>query len=405
MAAASAPAAAAPATGAAARLPSERRGDEKDAAGGTGYVWWEGFFWHHHGTAFAGWEPAYLDAAARYLLEPNGHFESAASKRRIHSLLAVSGVLNWLHVMEPEGPAEERHLLRAHDAAYLERLRAACAGDSWAAEAGDYAPFGKGSLDIARRAVQAVLLAVDQVMRGRLQNAFCLVRPPGHHAERARGMGFCLLGNVAIAARYAQAEHGVRRVAVIDWDVHHGNGTENILGGDADCLCISIHQDRLYPEDTGAVTETGAALNVVNLPLPPGCGVAVYDLAFERVVGPKVRAFRPEIIFVCSGFDSGMFDPLGRMLLPSSYYATMTRRVVAMARELGHGRVIVSHEGGYSEVQAPFCGVAIIEGLTGKSAGLCDPYAAAMERYPWQAVVTEEARRAIDECAKVHKLA
>jgi acetoin utilization deacetylase AcuC-like enzyme len=192
-----------------------------------------------------------------------------------------------------------------------------------------------------------------------------LARPPGHHAEREASMGFCLFNNMGVAARWAQQEHCVGRIAVIDWDVHHGNGTEEIFYEDGSVLTISLHQDRLYPPDRGGVDVKGGGDGEgrnVNIPLPAFTGDEGYALAFERIVEPVVRAFEPELILVGAGQDASASDPLGRMAITTTGYRALTDRVLALAA----GRPIVFNlEGGYSLFHLPLANLAILEGLLG----------------------------------------
>ena len=178
-------------------------------------------------------------------------------------------------------------------------------------------------------------------------------------------MGFCLFGNAAIAAKYALDVRGLDRVAVLDFDVHHGNGTEAIFLDDPDVLTLSLHQDRNYPLDTGGADIRGARASNINIPLPPGCGHASYLEAFERIVLPVLARHRPEIIIVACGYDASALDPLGRMLLSAESFGAMTRALRQAAADLCKGRLVLVHEGGYSEAYVPFCGHAAIAALEG----------------------------------------
>jgi len=199
------------------------------------------------------------------------------------------------------------------------------------------------------------------------------VRPPGHHALPDRGMGFCTFNNVAIAVRAVQRSHGVERIAIVDWDVHHGNGTQAIFYEDPNVLTISVHQDRCYPIDSGAADERGTGAGIganLNIPLPAGSGHGAYVAAFERVVVPALQRFSPELVVVASGFDASAYDPLGRMLLHSDSYRALTERLL----EATGGRLAAIHEGGYSEFYVPFCGLAVVETLAGRRTEVEDPY-------------------------------
>ena len=217
------------------------------------------------------------------------------------------------------------------------------------------------------------------MLDGPVANAYALVRPPGHHALPGSGMGFCLFANVAVAVRHAQAERGTGRVAVVDWDVHHGNGTQAVFEDDPSVLAISLHQDGLYPARSGGLEQNGTGAGegaTLNVPLPAGSGRGAYLAALERVVVPALERFRPELIVVACGFDAGALDPLGRMLLSAAAFGELTGGAARRGRTAcAAGDSSASHEGGYAAGHVPFCGLAVIERLSGESAGVEDPFA------------------------------
>ena len=219
------------------------------------------------------------------------------------------------------------------------------------------------------------------ILTGQVRNGYALSRPPGHHCLPDHPNGFCLLANIAIAIRAAQAETPAKRFAVIDWDVHHGNGTEAIFLNDPDILTISLHQDRNYPTDTGGaeVRGQGAAHGTnLNIPLPPGTGHKGYVEAFKRLVLPALHAHKPDAILIACGFDAAALDPLGRMLATADTFRQMTRLTMQAADTLCDGRLLAVHEGGYSEVYVPFCGHAVIEELARSPITAPDPLAATL---------------------------
>jgi acetoin utilization deacetylase AcuC-like enzyme len=334
----------------------------------TGLVWHERYMWHDTGSGASelpsgGW------------LEPHVHSENPATKRRLKNLLDATGFTEQLVMVAPRESTPDE-LCRVHGTAYVERIRELSA--SGGGDAGSETPFRSGSYEIAALAAGGTMAAVDAVLDGRVDNAYALVRPPGHHALRDLGMGFCIFANVAVAVRHAQAARGLGRVAVVDWDVHHGNGTQAIFLTDPTVLTISLHQDGLYPARSGLVTETGEGGGVgatLNVPLPAGSGRGAYIAAFDRVVLPALDRFQPELIVIACGFDAGALDPLGRMLLSASAFGELTMRLVDAAARLCDGRLVASHEGGYSAGHVPFCGLATIEALSGLSAGIEDPFA------------------------------
>ncbi len=243
-------------------------------------------------------------------------------------------------------PATDEEILRAHAREHLERLRS-LAGRRAKIDADTYA--APASFDVAVLAAGATADLALRVARGEAQRGFALVRPPGHHAEPSEAMGFCLLNTVAIAARALQANAGVERIAILDWDVHHGNGTQHRFEAERDVLFVSLHQFPLYP-GTGALAEQGEGAgegSTVNFPLPPGCGDPEYAAVFEGVVAPILREFRPELILVSAGFDAHERDPLAQMRVSSDGFAWLARSLRALADDVCGGRVVLALEGGY----------------------------------------------------------
>jgi len=206
------------------------------------------------------------------------------------------------------------------------------------------------SLDAALRAAGAALNAVDAVFNKKANNAFCIVRPPGHHASSNRGMGFCIFNNIAIAARYAQRQYGVRRVLIADWDVHHGNGTQDIFYTDGTVFFFSTHQHPWYP-GTGAPEETGEGAGagmIMNCPFPAGSGRKEILGAFEQQLVPAARRLRPELVLISAGFDSRIDDPLGNFLLTDTDFGDLTRIMLEIADQSAGGRLVSVLEGGYN---------------------------------------------------------
>jgi acetoin utilization deacetylase AcuC-like enzyme len=333
----------------------------------TGFLWHEIFAWHTNGIA-AG------NILAGGFVQPGVHFENPHTKRRFRNLLEVSGLLDELEVL-PTRPATDAELLRIHTPEYLTRLKEL--SDLGFGDAGDYALLGKGTFEIAKRAAGACIVAADAVYDRRVRNAYVLCRPPGHHAEPNRGRGYCFLANASVAIEHLRQTRGVRRVATVDWDVHHGNGAQVIYYSDPDILTISIHQDRLYPIESGSMEETGEGAGrgaCLNIPLPGGSGHEAYVAAIERVVVPALERFLPEFILVPCGFDASALDPLGRQQATSETYRTMTRLLMEAAERICGGRLVMIHEGGYSEVYVPWCGLAVVEQLSGIKTEANDPY-------------------------------
>lgn len=317
-----------------------------------GLVVEEDYFWHRSQVDFGPW------------VEGDAQFETPEARRRLLQLMTRLGQVDRCIRLRATD-IDDEILSLVHDPDYVAGIRAA---DATGGEAGESAPFGPGSYRIALRSAGGVHAAVAGVLDGRVDSAFALVRPPGHHAERARGRGFCLFANIAVAIEAARVESGLGRVVIIDWDVHHGNGTQSIYWDDPDTLTVSIHQDRLYPKDSGLLEEAGgpgAPGSCINVPLPPGSGEGAYLYAWDELIGPAVAAFAPELVVVACGFDASQLDPSGRMLLTASSFGLLTSRALQVAAEACQGRLVLAQEGGYSPVYVPLCGAAVMAALLG----------------------------------------
>ncbi len=265
------------------------------------------------------------------------------SPQRLRTVLAALEGLDGLD--RREAPRAERAMIeRVHDAAYVDRILAAAPSTGRVHLDPDTA-MSPGSAEAALRAAGGACAAVDAVMAGEGHNAFCAMRPPGHHAERARAMGFCLFNNVAVAARHAQAAHGVERAAVIDFDVHHGNGTQAMFERDATLFYASTHQFPFYP-GTGAANETGVG-NIVNAPLAAGSGGEAFRRAMSETVLPALEAFDPGFVFISAGFDAHAADPLAMLRLSESDYEWATAEIARIAARRCAGRLVSTLEGGY----------------------------------------------------------
>jgi acetoin utilization deacetylase AcuC-like enzyme len=270
------------------------------------------------------------------------HPESPA---RLEAVLdALSGEA-FATLARHEAPRASRDdLALVHPRAFIDAVLAAIPRQGHAALDPDTI-ISPGSGEAALRAAGAVIAAVDWVMAGDCVNAFCAVRPPGHHAEPDRAMGFCLFNNVAVGAAHAHRRHGCARVAVVDFDVHHGNGTQAAFAANPDLFYASTHQAPFYP-GTGAADETGVG-NIVNVPLPAGSGSAPFRAAYERTILPALEAFRPDFLLISAGFDAHRRDPLAQLMLEEADYVWITERLMAVAARHADGRIVSSLEGGY----------------------------------------------------------
>lgn len=272
-------------------------------------------------------------------ITPPGHPEQVAR------LDAVLGSVSDLNLTEVTAPlASDDDLLRCHPKTHLDAIRAAAPNDGWRSLDAD-THMSVGTLEAAYRAAGGAVKAVDLVMAGEANNAFVGMRPPGHHAERETAMGFCFFGNVAVAAKHALEFHELSRVAIVDFDVHHGNGTQDLVEDDARILFCSSHQMPLYP-GTGAAHETGVG-NVVNVPLQNGAGSAAFRAAWEAQVFPRIDAFKPELLLISAGFDAHADDPLAGMMLQDEDFAWVTEKLCDLADVHCGGRVVSCLEGGY----------------------------------------------------------
>jgi acetoin utilization deacetylase AcuC-like enzyme len=289
------------------------------------------------------------DVYLRHLPGDTGHPERPERLTAIRNGLENAGLLTTLYRIAPRRATEDE-LALVHDRSYLELTRRELSAVQGLKElsTGDTLVSGD-SLDVAHFAAGGVLNAVDAVMMGRAKNAFCAVRPPGHHATQNRGMGFCVFNNVAVAARYLQKVHGLRRVLIVDWDYHHGNGTQDIFYEDDSVFYFSTHHYGAYP-GTGGPAETGAGKGLgttLNVPLPVGAGDAQILRAFEDRLAPAARKFRPDFILISAGFDGMRNDLLGQFDITPRGFGAITRVVVQLADELCQGRIVSVLEGGY----------------------------------------------------------
>ena len=314
-------------------------------------------------------------------LTQRGHPEKP---QRVEIAIEVIKALNWLErdglVQLSPRAASVDELAAVHDRAYIAEVEAACkrvaaeeaktgrktrffATDTW---------VSAKSYEAATKAAGAPLTAIDAIMKGEINNAYCLVRPPGHHALPDEAMGFCLFNNVAVAARYAIDYYGLERVMIVDYDVHHGNGTQDIFYADPRVLYFSTHQAPFYP-GTGASDETGEGTGegtTINVPLPAGTGFETYEPIFRQVLLPAADRFNPQLILVSAGFDAHWHDPLGSMRLSTAGFARLTEIIIKMANELCDGRLILVQEGGYSLDAMGACVATCINFLLGDDAAV-----------------------------------
>ncbi|SFN54205.1 Acetoin utilization deacetylase AcuC [Roseovarius lutimaris] len=293
---------------------------------------------------------------------PEGHPEKVA---RLEYVLAALEGKDLSRVTAPM--VAEDDLLRVHPHSHVEAIRAAAPISGMVQLDGD-TYMSPGSLAAAHRAAGGAVRAVDLVMSGEAQNAFVATRPPGHHAERETTMGFCLFGNIAVAAKFALDHHGLDRVAIVDFDVHHGNGTQDLLEDDARALFVSSHQFPLWP-GTGTADETGPHDTILNLPLAPGTGGEGFRKIYEDKVFPAVAAFKPQLLLISAGFDAHRDDPLADLRLTEDDFAWVTGRLCDLAGDLCGGRIVSCLEGGYNLMALAQSAAAHVDVLIARGAG------------------------------------
>jgi acetoin utilization deacetylase AcuC-like enzyme len=276
-------------------------------------------------------------------LTPLGHPERPERLRAVEHALEAEKFQSLARVQAPTAPFEIIALCHPMD--YITQIRDATPREGMVRLDADTS-MSPGSFEAALRAVGGAIHAVDEVVTKKAANAFVATRPPGHHAETARPMGFCLFDNAAIAARYAQDHHGITRAAIVDFDVHHGNGSQEIFWADKTVMYCSTHQMPLFP-GTGAIGESGEFNTVVNAPLRPGDGGEAFRAAFENRILPRLREFKPELIVISAGFDAHLRDPLANLNLVEADFAWATQKIMEVADQCAGGRVVSLLEGGY----------------------------------------------------------
>jgi acetoin utilization deacetylase AcuC-like enzyme len=320
-----------------------------------------------------------------------GHVEHAARLAAVEAAINTSGLRAELLELASD-PATEQQILAVHEPRMLAAVRSTMAHERARLDADTYTTAG--SYEVALSAAGAAIQAVEAVVSGQATNAFALVRPPGHHATPYRPMGFCLFNNIAIAARYALDKLGLEHVAIVDYDVHHGNGTQDCFYEDSQTLFCSTHAWPLYP-GTGAAQEVGAESGyglTLNVPLPYGAGDEGLGRCYDELIAPAIRAFDPQLILVSAGYDGHWDDPLGPLALSVAGYAALTQRLVALAEEFCNGRIVLVLEGGYSLPALGACTVAALRVLLGRDPG-ADPLGPAGVREPNLTALIEQIRR------------
>lgn len=334
----------------------------------TGFAWDEWCMWHNTGIGGG------LGMGGGFV-EPYIFMENPEVKRRVKHLMDRSGMTERMIPVKPRSATEEE-LAYVHTQRYIDLVREKSEGEG--GTVGFDTPVGRDSFEIAKRSTGALLSAIDMIVSGEIRNAYAFCRPPGHHALADEGLGMCIFANASIGARHAQRKHGLKRIAIIDYDTHHGNGTQDIFYSDPSVLSISVHQRNWFSvfktsdiEFQGEGEGVGANMNI---PLPSGSGDGALKAAFERVVIPALHRFKPDMIIVAASYDMGFFDPMGRMVVTSDGFRFAAEQLVKAADELCEGRIVMEHEGGYSPHATPFHALATVEALCGTTSGVEDPF-------------------------------
>ena len=294
-----------------------------------------------------------------------GHPERPERYDAVAQALTQAGFMKSLGRIEARFATEDE-IATCHSRAYIQKVKREIAAGARELSTGD-TNVGPRSFDVALEAAGGVLNAVDAVVGRKAGNAFCVLRPPGHHARPEQGMGFCIFNNVAIAARYAQRKHGIGKVLIADWDVHHGNGTQDIFYADGSVFFFSTHQSPWYP-GTGKPDETGEGKGkacTMNCPFPAGAGRSEIVGAFRERLGPAVDHFKPELVLISAGFDSRLDDPLGRFTLADQDFAELTAFMLEIAAKHANGRLVSVLEGGYNLSGLASAAVAHVKALSG----------------------------------------
>jgi acetoin utilization deacetylase AcuC-like enzyme len=344
-----------------------------------------------------------------FTLSPEPHPSSLYITQRVKQFLDGAGLTARMQPIAARA-ANEDELAGYHTREYIAGIHALAEGHGpmqgpWGAAEID-TPLSRGSYEAALYAAGGAMNAVGAVLHGEVRNAYALLRPPGHHALKNRAMGFCIFGNAIMAAYHARKVYGLERVMIVDWDVHHGNGTQDAFYQDPNVLFVSLHQHNWYPRLSGELEQVGSGAGTgytVNIPLPAGTGDRGYRAAFEQLVLPIGRQFRPQLIIISAGQDANWLDPLAQMMVSMAGFRHISELMVNLADEICDGRLVLLQEGGYSAAYVPYCTIAAVEPLVGIDLGITDLYADSSELERSQTIFTEETQQALVAARTWHK--
>jgi acetoin utilization deacetylase AcuC-like enzyme len=369
----------------------------------TGFVFDHRFLGHDTGM-----ESTVTMRDGSFTLAPEPHPSSVFITQRIKQFLDGSGLTAQMEPL-PARAATEDELMVYHTRAYIDGIRAMTRGGPLQGEWGTAdidTPLSEGSFEAALYAAGGAINAASAVMRGDVANAYALLRPPGHHAMKRRAMGFCVFGNVVVAAHAVRKAFGLERIMVVDWDVHHGNGTQDAFYDDPGVLFLSLHQHNWYPKLSGELEQVGSGKGIgytVNIPLPAGTGDRGYRAAFEQIVLPIGLQYRPQLILISAGQDASWLDPLAQMMMSMSGFRQLSSFMLSLADEVCDGRIVMLQEGGYSAAYVPYCTIAAVEPLLGVDLGIVDLYAGSSELERSQTIFTQETQRALQDARVWHR--
>jgi acetoin utilization deacetylase AcuC-like enzyme len=369
----------------------------------TGFVFDERFLGHDTGT-----QTTIATRNGSFEVDPEPHPSSIYITQRIKQFFDGSGLTAQMqHISARDATDDELSVY--HTPEYIVGIRAYTQGGpakgAWGEIKGKTF-LSSGSFEAALYAAGGAINAVSAVLSGEVRNAYALLRPPGHHAMRNVAMGYCIFNNAVVAAHYARNVYGLDRVMIVDWDVHHGNGTQDAFYQSPNVLFVSLHQQNWYPKLSGELEQIGNAAGTgytVNIPLPAGTGDRGYRAAFEQLVVPIGLQFRPQLVIISAGQDANWFDPLARMMITMAGFRQISKLMVGLAEEVCEGRLVMLQEGGYSAQYVPYCTVAVVEPLLDIDLGLIDPEINSSEIESCTTIFTQETQNALLGARTWHK--
>ena len=368
----------------------------------TGLIFDERYLLHDTGV-----ESTVRTRSGSFETSPEGHPSSTSITKRIKEFLDGSGLTAMMQLVAARAASEDE-LAVYHTREYIEGVRSHVQGGPMQGEWGGIesdTPLSVGSFEAAIYAAGGAMNGVQAIMQGEVRNAYALLRPPGHHAISNRAMGFCIFNNAVVAAEYARRVFGLERVMIVDWDVHHGNGTQDAFYADPGVLFVSLHQHNWYPKLSGELEQVGSGAGAgytINIPLPAGTGDRGYRAAFEQLVFPIGLQYRPQLIIVSAGQDANWLDPLAQQMVTMAGFRDLSQLMLDLAEEVCDGRLLLLQEGGYSLAYVPYCTLAVVEPLLGVDMGIVDLYQGSSEVERCMTILTQETLDALAAAKKWH---